>query len=204
MSLHSWRQICYRGPLIMRCFSYIAEQSFQTDQQGRRLFYLHGPWSLPYIIPDAETEAFLLRRQAIVLRWSFGAILFGLLLLFALRPKILFQPSGFIGFFCLALAVICLVNWSLLRHRLNTLTRLEGAQSFRGFYKGSADKHSVGALALGLIGSLIFVAQGYWLLGSSIPSRFEVAPIVGWLCITFFGLCALAWGYCLLVKLRNR
>ena len=190
--------------MIMRYFSYIAEQSFQTDHQGRRLFYLYGPWSRPYVIPDAETEAFLLRRQTIVLRWSFGAILFGLPLLFALRPKILFQPSGFIGFFCLAVAVVCLVNWSLLRQRLNTLTRLEGAQSFREFYQGSADKHSVGALALGFIGSLIFVAQGYGLLGSSIPSKFEVAPIVGWLCITFFGLCALAWGYSLFLKLRSR
>jgi len=83
----------------MRYFSYIAEQSFQTDDQGRRLFYLYGPWSRPYLIPDAETEAFLLRRQTIMLRWSFGAILFGLPLLFALRSKILFQPSGFIVFY---------------------------------------------------------------------------------------------------------
>ena len=84
------------------------------------------------------------------------------------------------------------------------LTRLECALSLREFYQGSADKHSVEALAVGFIGSLIAVAQGYWLLGSSIPSEFEVAPIVGWLCIAFFGLCALAWGYSLFLKLRSR
>ena len=190
--------------MIMRYFSYIAEQSFQTDDQGRRLFYLNGPRSRPYVVPDAETETFLLRRQTILLRCTLGAIIFGLPLLFLLRPKVLFQPSVFIGFLCLSVAICCLVNWLVLRERLNTLTRLDHAQPLRKFYQSVADKHSVEALGLGFIGSLIFVAQGYWLLSSSILSKFEAAPIVGCLCIAFFGLCALAWGYSLFLKLRSR
>ncbi len=31
----------------MRYFSYIAEQSFKTDEEGRRVFYLGSPTSRP-------------------------------------------------------------------------------------------------------------------------------------------------------------
>ena len=50
-----------------------------------------------------------------------------------------------------------------------------------------------------VVGSLVFVAIGIWmagLLGVQPVSRrgnSEIVIIIGWICITFFGFCAVAW-----------
>lgn len=38
----------------MRYFAYMAEQFFRDSPDGKRLFCCSGPFSRPYIIPDAE------------------------------------------------------------------------------------------------------------------------------------------------------
>jgi hypothetical protein len=43
------------GGKAMRYFAYIAEQSFKTAPSGERLFFPYGPWSRPYVLPDADT-----------------------------------------------------------------------------------------------------------------------------------------------------
>lgn len=188
----------------MGYFSYIAEQSFKSDELGRRLFYTGVPWSRPYIIPDAETEASLLRRQTILLRCTLGPLIFGQPIVFGIWPKVIFQPAMFFGYMIVIVALFGFAGWLAHRHLVSGLQRLECRLPVRRFYQSMADRHSTGGLILGFSGSLLFVLCGYWMLSRPIPSRFPSAHIVGWLCISFFALCAFAWGYTLFLKLRTK
>jgi hypothetical protein len=58
-----------------------------------------------------------------------------------------------------------------------------------------AHRHSASALALGLLGSLAFIASGAGMLLAGHNS------VIAWICIGFFGLAAFAWGYALWLKL---
>jgi hypothetical protein len=184
----------------MRYFSYIAEQSFKTTEDGKRLFYRGGPWSKPYVIPDAETEAALLRRQTIFLRCSLGPIIFGQPIVFGIWPKLMYQPAIFLGYLSVTMALVGFANWLTHRHSISGLQRLEHRLPLRSFYQGMADKHSAGALTLGFVGSLLFVCVGYMILARQLSS----AKFIGWFCICFFALCALAWGYAIMLKRSSK
>ena len=67
----------------------------------------------------------------------------------------------------------------------------------RLFYGETAKKHSKIGLAFGFAGSLLFVASGIWMLGEGANYA------LGFLCVAFFGLCAVAWGYALYLKLAR-
>lgn len=188
----------------MRYFSYIAEHAFKTAEDGKRLFYRGGPWSRPYVIPDAETEALLLKRQTTLIRCTVGPLIFGQPFLFAFWPKVTFQPAVFFGYMIVIMTIFGLAGRLAHRRLVSGLQRLEHRLPLRRFYQGMADKHSPGGLVLGFIGSMLFVLGGYWMLGRHVPSGFGSADIIGWFCISFFVLCAHGWGYALSLKLRNR
>jgi hypothetical protein len=60
-----------------------------------------------------------------------------------------------------------------------------------------AQRHGIAGLALGSIGSLLFVAGGIWMICSGKNFAAGISSVV------FFGLCAVAWGYALLLKLKR-
>jgi len=188
----------------MRYFEYIAEQAFRTDELGRRVFYRGGPWTRPYLIPDADTEKALLRRQTWLMRWILGPIIFGQPIVFGIFPKLIFTTPTFIGYMICVMIVFAVAGWWTHRDALSKLQRLERRLTLREFYHSTARSHSTPALVLGLLASLSFVVAGYWLLGRPPRSGFEIMPAIGWICMIFFGLCALAWSYALALRFASR
>src|SRR5580692_11489783 len=127
----------------MRYFTYMAEQSFKTDAEGQRLFFIGTPLSRPYIIPDAATESRLFSKMT----WHHRIFLSTLIIGEAfLMPQIVRQPARFFGF----LGLIVLIQWVVLRltfrPELRTLARAPARLSLRTFYAETAKRHSPRAL----------------------------------------------------------
>ena len=187
----------------MGYFSYIAEQAFKTDQEGRLLFYRGGPWSRPYIIPDLATERMLHQRQTVLMRWTLGSMIFGQAIIFAVWPKFIFQLPVFISYVVAVSLLVAIAGRLAHRRTLIGLQRAERRLSLRQFYISMASRHSVGALALGFLGSLAFVAIGYGIITRKVSIGLTSFPAIAWACIIFFGLCAIAWAYALILKLTG-
>ncbi len=179
----------------MRYFTYIAEQAFKTSASGERLFYRGGPWSRPYIIPDVATEQRLYRKHVWMLRVLLGGLIIGQPFLFILRPHVLREPYWFVIYFIGVMVVFWVVGRVVFARDLSGLQQAPARLRPRSFYGQTAQRHSKTGLALGFIGSLLFVAGGVWML--SVGANYAV----GILSVVFFGLCAVAWGYALCLKL---
>jgi hypothetical protein len=179
----------------VRYFAYIAEQSFKAGPGGERLFYFGGPWSRPYIIPDAQTEHRLFRRHLWSLRVMLGALILAMLVLFAAVPVFSASSLHFFVFFAGAMALYWIGIRLVLMPELRRLERGRATASLVSFYRQMAEKHSAFALSLGLGLCLLFAASGAWgLSAGTIPAPIAIFTI------GFFLLCALPWGYALLLK----
>jgi hypothetical protein len=182
----------------MRYFTYIAEQAFKSSPSGERLFYREGPWSRPFIIPDADTERRLHRKHLWMLRVFLGAMLIGQPFLVVLSPGVLHRPHWFLIYLGAVMALFWVVGRILFASDLKRLQRASVRLRPHSFYGQMAQRHSNTGLFLGLIGSLLFVACGVWIL--SIGANVAL----GIVCVSFFGVCALAWSYALYLKLQFR
>ena len=191
----------------MGYFSYIAEQAFKTDQEGRRLFYRGGPWSRPYIIPDLATERMLHQWQTVLMQWILGSIIFGQAIILALWPEIILQLPFFISSVVTVSLLSAIAGRLVHRRTLIGLQRAERRLSLRQFYISGAisdaSRHSVGALVLKFLGSLAFVAMGYWITTLKGSIDLTAPPAIGWILIIFAGLDAIAWAYALILKLTG-
>ena len=176
----------------MRYFTYIAEQSFKSDNEGHRLFYMGTPFSRPYLIPDEATEAQLFRKMTWIHRVFLPSIILGQPFLFRYYIR---QPWLFYAF----LASVIVVQWVALRivfnASLRTLHRSPSRLSLRTFYMNMAQRHSETGLVLGLLGSVTFVIVGVLM---SFAGGWMLA--LGVLPVVFFSACAVAWGYALHLK----
>ena len=181
----------------MRYFTYIAEQAFKTSPTGERLFYRGGSWSRPYIIPDVATEQRLYKKNVWMLRGLLGGLIVGQPFLFMLCPEVLSKPYWFLAYLFFGTIVFWAVGRAVYARDLKVLRRAPARLRPRSFYGQMAEKHSAGGLALGLIGCLLFVFGGIWML--SIGFNFAV----GIMSVVFFGFCAVAWGYALHLKLKS-
>lgn len=176
----------------MRYFTYIAEQSFNTDAEGRRVFYLGSPFSRPYIVADSTTESRLFRKLTWHYRVFLSALIIGQVFLL---PPIIRQPWIFFAY----LGGLVALQWLVLRlvflTDIRALSRASARLSLRTFYATTAQRHSGGGLLLGFIGSLALVAAGVVMLfaGGGLSA-------VGITAVVFFGACAVAWGYALMLK----
>jgi hypothetical protein len=178
----------------MRYFTYIAEQAFKTSAAGERLFYRGGPWSRPFIIPDADTEQRLYKKQTWMLRILLGGLIVAQPLLFTLGPEVLRQSYWLLVY----LVAVVLVYWGVgqivFASDLRGLKRAPVRLGPRSFYGQMAQRHSRGLLALGFTASLLFVSAGVWMW------RDARNHVIATGCIGFFGLCAVVWGYTLYLK----
>lgn len=179
----------------IKYFSYIAEQSFKTSPNGERLFYFGGLWSKPYIIPDQEIEKRLFKKQLWMLRLFLGAMILGQPFLFIAVPNIVKTPLGYILYFVGIMLLYWFVNQLVFKKELSRLSRANTRTPLADFYRDTAKKHGTVGLGLGFLGSVGFVLAGLWMIES------EINPFVGWITIIFFGLCAVAWGYTLVLKI---
>lgn len=191
----------------MGYFSYIAEQAFKTDQEGRRLFYRGGPWSRPYIIPDLATERMLHQRQTALMGWTLGSMFSGQAIISVLWPEIIFQLPFIISYIVAVSLLYAIAGRLVHRRTLIGLQRAERRLSLRQFYISGAisdaSRHSVGALVLKFLGSLAFVAIGNWIITRKGSIDLTAPPAIGWFLIIGFGLCAIYWAYALILKLTG-
>jgi hypothetical protein len=178
----------------MRYFTYIAEQSFKTSPSGERVFYSSGPWSRPYILPDAETEQRIYKKLVWMLRIVLGALIVTQPILVLWFPAITRDPVYFAFYVVGLVAAFGLARYLLLRSDLRRLGRASTRLPLRSFYAEMAQKHSSRALALGLVCSILFVVVGGAMLAIG-ESRF---PAI--FCMVFFGGCSVAWIYALALK----
>jgi hypothetical protein len=181
----------------MRYFTYIAEQSFKTAKNGDRLYYQWGPWARPYILPDAETERRIFWKLVWHLRITLGAVILAVPLALIAFPALLLTPLNLFGLFMAITGIQVLASIILFAPDLRKLDRVSTRLPVKDFYREMARKHGLLALAAGLVLSLAFVAFGVWLLTQ------PQFMLIGLINAIFFGLCAAAWGYVMLLKLKN-
>ena len=182
----------------MRYFGYIAEQAFMTAPDGRPLVYRGSPWSRPYVIPDAETEERLFKKQLWMMRVLLGGMIIGQPFLFLFVPDVTSKALWFLGYMAVDLALFWIVGTIVFRDELAKLSRVESRIPLRDFYSDTAAQHTTGKLLLLILGAVAFVAAGYWMVASGRNA------LVGWLSIVFFGLCGVAGLYALSLKLKEQ
>src|SRR6476659_10117995 len=118
----------------MRYFTYMAEQAFKTSATGERLFYRGGPWSRPFIIPDADTERRLYRKQTWMLRIFLGTMIVGQPFLFLWRPGVLREPYWFLVYLAVVMVVFWIVGRIVFAPDLKGLQRAPVRLRPRSFY----------------------------------------------------------------------
>lgn len=181
----------------MRYFTNIAERAFMTSADGQRLFNLNGPWSRPFIIPDADTEKRLYKKQ-VWLPWVLiGSVILVSWLLVFFFPKAILHPYWSLAFLGVTIAVFKAVNWIVLAPDLKGLQRLPKRLSFREFHQLTTQRDSKFSMAFGLACSLALVAAGIWMLLKGINLAIAIITIA------FFGFCTVSWGYTLWLKTKG-
>src|SRR4051812_46686136 len=171
----------------------MADQSFKTAPDGERLFYLGGPWSRPYIVPDSDTEHRLHRKVLWSLRIMLGLMIVGQP--FLLRGPFVNSSYQFFSYLAVVVVIFWLGRRMVLMPDLRRLARAPAKLPLRSFYGEMAAKHSAIALSLGTGGSALFLAGGtYGFFSGQMPDGIAVFSIA------FFGACAFAWGYGLWTK----
>ncbi len=171
----------------------MAEQAFRDSPDGKRLFYHSGFWSRPYIVPDGKTEQRLFTKQLWITRFI-GCMILGQSFLFAIIPEVFKIPTWFLSYIFTLMSITWLVGHFVFRTDLAKLNRTESRVPLRAYFASVANGHRTGALAIRLIGSLLFVAGGILTLltGGN--------PAIGWCLIGFLGAAAVVWGYALFIK----
>jgi hypothetical protein len=117
--------------------------------------------------------------------------------LFILQPKVIFEGYWCIGYITVVSFVFWIVGKAVFFRDLRGLSRAQARLRLGSYYKQMADRHSQEGLVLGFIACLAFVAVGglMWACG--------VAKTASFLSVTFFGLCAVFWGYALFLKIKG-
>ena len=175
----------------MRYFTYIADKSFKTAPNGERVFYQGGPWTRPYVIPNAATEQRLYWKQVWTLRIMLGGIIIGMPAVILLAPSALNNSIHSLIFIAAAAALSWTVTRLVFARDLRTLRRSEARLPLKSFYGDIAGTRGT---ILGVAACLMFVALGAWMVASG------QSVVIGAFNIIFFGLCAVAWTYALVLK----
>ena len=193
----------------MGLFSTLASSAFQKSDDGKSLYYFGGPFSKPYIIETPEQETVLKKKLTNIYRVHlpllYAIIFFSSVFLWK-NPRICSLLIIIGGF----LLIVSMKLWNSKITR--NMKKLDSRIPLRQFYKSMSEKLSLAALLLGFIGSLGFVAIGIWILfyfGTEKKISFgfgtetHISLGVPILAIIFFGLCAVAIGYQLILKLKD-
>ncbi len=186
----------------IKYFSYIAEQSFKTLPDGRKLFFFFtGLWSKPYVIPDHETEKRLFNKHLWFVRLFFGSFIISQPLLFITFPNIAtaaIKPIGFLLYFAVMLFLARFVIWLIFRKDIQVLkpaTDYIPFSNFSYFYRETAKHHSILGIMLGVLLCSGFIWVGYSM--STSPS----SAFIGWVCMLFSAVSGILWSYLLFLKL---
>lgn len=172
----------YRENETMGYFEGLADASFKTDVRGRHIFYPWGILGKGYVLPDPETyraqRRFFIKMYMVVL----PAIIVSTMLNFML---------------CILLALGHMVWYFLYVRKITRYwpvsdEKLKASEA----YANSARSHNLWMLIALCIFSLLFTLGGIAILARD--------PVLGILGGGFFGLCTLAIGNMVRLKLRER
>jgi hypothetical protein len=180
----------------MRFFDSAAASAFGTASDGRRLFYSFGPWSRPYIVPDAATEDRLADKQRAMIGVLIGLIVVVQLLMRGYDESIIRTWWGFLGYVGLVWLGYYVVQQIIFREELRGLTRAEARTPFHEYYAGMAARRSTGSLVLSLAMGLVFVAAGLWMVVGGAEPGFGLVLLV------LYAFTDVTTAYALMVKLR--
>ncbi|SRR6266404_100159 len=177
----------------MRYFAYIADQSFKTDADGNVSFFLHGPFSRPLVVPSTEDKERLHKK----LTWFYRVFLGGLIVGMILFQALVLRPASFFSLLVGAVVLQYIVLQLLFRDDLRVMKRSDTRFGLERFYAGMAAQHSLTKLVLGFIAALLSAFGGLFMRHEGMSPWFTGFSIV------LFGLCAVAWGYALIVKMAT-
>ena len=182
----------------MRFFDNLGRQAFRTAPDGQRLFYSFGPWSRPYVVPDADTEQRLSGKQRWLLVVMLVLIVVGQQLVRSFGQDVISTVAGFVGYLAFVWIGYAVVQRILFHGDLRSLARAESRLSFHDYYADVAARRSMGSLMLQVGLSLGFIALGVWL----VVGQREL--VLGWAAIGLFSVFAGVWIYALSLKLSQR
>jgi hypothetical protein len=169
----------------MGYFDGLTSGSFKTAQDGRRLFYPWGYLGRGYVLAS-DDEAERLRRQ---LKTYYIVMLVAIVATSGLHA---FVTSA-------AVAGVCIIFYAIWATR--QVAKLQPAGEAMSFGESSAAQaRSFGPRALWLleICSLVFVAGGIFMYAADPANR-----LMALFTIIFFGCCAVAIGYLLVIRRRT-
>jgi len=180
----------------MGFFTRIAEKSFITDDEGRRVFFFGAPFPRIYIMPDADTESRLCRTLA----WHQNistVVLYILFCVLVFMVDALRHPWTVFG----VITGLFAMHWIVLRCLFAThLRRLCGAPT-RLSLRTCSTKVGIRGRETGLIfaslGSTLGVLVGLRLLFAPIHFMIPVAIILS------AGACAAASAHALDVEIER-
>ncbi len=169
----------------MGYFDGLTSGSFKTAQDGRRLFYPWGYLGRGYVLAS-EQDADRLRRQLKIYYIVMLAAIVGTSAVHA------FVISA-------AVAGICIIFYAVwARRQVAGLQRAGEAMSFRDSTALQARAFGPRALWLLEICSLLFVAAGIFMYAADPANR-----LMALFTTIFFGCCAVAIGYMLVLRRRT-
>ncbi|WFU77289.1 hypothetical protein QA645_22280 [Bradyrhizobium sp. CIAT3101] len=168
----------------MGYFEGVTSSSFKITEDGRRLFFPWGTLGRGYVLRSEEDYRRLLAQVKAFMVVSFALILVpNLLRAYVLAATLTIVPIGFYGVWM----------WLLLR-------RLEVADerlSFQESMTSQARAHGAAVLWLMAVGSLLLALGGLFLL----ITKHE--KLLGSAATAFFGLCAVAFVFMLILRSRT-
>lgn len=168
----------------MGYFDGLTSGSFKTAQDGRRLFYPWGYMRGGYVVPEQDAER--LRRQ---LKTYYIVMLAAIVGTSAVHAFVISA----------AVAGICIIFYAVwVRRQVAGLQPAGEAMSFAESSAAQARAFGPRALWLLEICSLLFVAAGIFMYAAE-PANRRMALFT----TIFFGCCAVAIGYMLVIRRRT-
>jgi hypothetical protein len=182
----------------MRFFDDIGRQAFRTAPDGRRLFYVLGPLSRPYVVPDTGTERRLSQKQ----RWLIGILLVMVVvgqqvIRGSVDAGMFGQEIGLLGYVAFVWVAYLLVQQILFHAELRHLARTSRL-SLHDYYADVASRRSVASLVTQIGISVGLVALGVWMLVR------QNDLVLDWAVIGIFTVSAAVWIYALTLKLSHQ
>ena len=185
----------------MGYFDGIVDGSFKTTDDGVLLYYPFGVLGKGYVIPTNEKKQEIRKR----LKWLYAV---SLILIIAsassLAPSVLILsiPWWIVGIiYVLVVLGLSLVSYFIAKGFTKGLTSVGKKLTVVESYQNSAKSHNAFTLIVLEIASLLFVVAGIWMMFDN--HLIWYLRLNGVFSVLFFGLCGVAIGYMIKVKIQK-
>ena len=185
----------------MAVFSYIAQQSFKTDAEGRRLFYVVGPFSRPYVVTDMTMASRLWRK----LTWYWRIFFPGMIVQLLLAKYVLPMPWTLIAVWGFNVILNHRVLQFVLHSELRTMSRTPTRLPLRTYYWDIARRHSEADFLIRFVFALMLLAFGVAVAFGTVNVESKANAVVsGIVMMICFGSGAATFAYLLKLKREQK